>query len=184
MTHTTLSTPQTYHLTTPNSPLTPKICRDTVALLLATNGHTPDLADTARTLVSEVVTNALLHTTSPTIDMETAVLPDGVRVAVYDDNPAVHLAPLDTAWDGEHGRGLLLVQALAQAWGVTPAHPYGRKHVWFELRGHHTSGCPPPRAPEPSSSQQQHSSATAARAGEQHPPRGTPHEDESHEQSR
>ncbi|MHA5048794.1 ATP-binding protein [Streptomyces sp. SD15] len=139
MNGTTPITPGTYHLTTPNSPLTPKICRDTVAILLAANGHAPALADTARTLVSEVVTNAVLHTTSPTIDMETAVLPDGVRVAVYDDNPAVHLTPLDTTWEGECGRGLLLVQVLAQAWGVTPAPPYGRKHVWFELRSHHTS---------------------------------------------
>ncbi|MET8023546.1 hypothetical protein [Streptomyces avermitilis] len=75
----TLITPGTYHLTTPNSPLTPKICRDTVAILLATNGHAPGLADTARTLVSELVTNAVLHTASPTIAMETAVLSDGVR---------------------------------------------------------------------------------------------------------
>lgn len=129
-------TPGTYHLTTPNSPLTPKICRDTVAILLATNGHAPALADTARTLVSEVVTNAVQHTVSPTIDMETAVLADGVRVSVYDDSPTVHLVPVDAGWDGEGGRGLLLVQALAQAWGVAAAaYPYSRKHVWFELRG-------------------------------------------------
>lgn len=139
MTHTTPIAPQTYRLSTPNSLLTPKICRDTVAILIAANGHASDLADTARTLVSELVTNAVLHTTSPTIDLETAVLADGVRVAVYDDSPAIHLAPLDTAWDSECGRGLLLVQALAQAWGVASAHPYSRKHVWFELRGHHAS---------------------------------------------
>lgn len=66
--------------------------------------------------------------------METAVLPDGVRVAVYDDSPAVHLVPVDAGRDGECGRGLLLVQALAQTWGITPGHPYSRKHVWFELR--------------------------------------------------
>lgn len=140
MTRATSIAPQTYHLTTPNSPLTPKICRDTVVILLVIHGHTSDLADTARTLVSEVVTNAVLHTGSPTIDMETAVLPNGVRIAVYDDSPAAHLAPIDATWDGECGRGLLLVQALAETWGVTPAHPYSRKHVWFELRGQHTSG--------------------------------------------
>ncbi|MFE9765566.1 ATP-binding protein [Streptomyces sp. NPDC005808] len=140
MAHDISSALQTYYLTTPNSPLTPKICRDTVAILLATHGHTPDLADTARNLVSEIVTNAVLHTTSPTIDMETAVLLDGVRIAVYDDSPAAHLVPIDTTWDGECGRGLLLVQALAETWGVTPAHPFSRKHVWFELRGQGASG--------------------------------------------
>jgi len=72
--------------------------------------------------------------------METAVLADGVRVSVYDDSPAAPLVPLSLAWDGECGRGLLLVLALAQAWGVAPAHPCNRKHLWFELRSG-TGGC-------------------------------------------
>lgn len=115
-------TPQTYHLTTPNSPLSPRICRETVALLLSTNGHAPHLADTARTLVSEVVTNAVRHTRTPTVRLETAVTADGVRVAVYDDSPA----------------GC----ALAQGWGVGRAYAPGHvgKHVWFELRDQQTGG--------------------------------------------
>ncbi|GAA2637791.1 ATP-binding protein [Streptomyces vastus] len=128
--------PPTYQLTTPNSPLSPKICRDTVAILLAANGHAPHLADTARTLVSEVVTNAVRHTGTPTIKLETAVLAEGVRVAVYDDGPAGLLLPSEAAQDSEGGRGLLLVQALAHTWGVGPAYSPGRdgKHVWFELQ--------------------------------------------------
>lgn len=128
--------PPTYQLTTPNSTLSPKICRDTVAILLAANGHAPHLADTARTLVSEVVTNAVRHTGTPTIRLETAVLADGVRVAVYDDGPAGLLLPSEAAQDSEGGRGLLLVQALAHTWGVGPAYSPGRngKHVWFELQ--------------------------------------------------
>jgi hypothetical protein len=35
------------------------------------------------------------------------------------------------AADGTHGRGLVLVQALADAWGVS-AHEVG-KSVWYEL---------------------------------------------------
>lgn len=128
--------PPTYQLTTPNSTLSPKICRDTVAILLAANGHAPHLADTARTLVSEVVTNAVRHTGTPTIRLETAVLADGVRVAVYDDGPAGLLLPSEAAQDSEGGRGLLLVQALAHTWGVGPAYSPDRngKHVWFELQ--------------------------------------------------
>ena len=34
--------------------------------------------------------------------------------------------------DDEHGRGLLLVEALAHAWGSEPVH--GGKRVWAELR--------------------------------------------------
>ncbi|MFK4065797.1 ATP-binding protein [Streptomyces sp. NPDC029674] len=131
-------TPQTYHLTTPNTPLSPKICRDTLTLLLAANGRA-ELADTARTLVSEVVTNAVMHTKSPTIGMEACVLADGgVRVAVYDDCRAEPLAALDVSRDREHGRGLFLVQALAHEWGTAPApsrfRTGGGKRVWFELR--------------------------------------------------
>ncbi|WP_322620236.1 ATP-binding protein [Streptomyces acidicola] len=137
-------TPQTYHLTTPNSPLSPRICRETVAMLLSTNGHDPRVADTARTLVSEVVTNAVRHTKTPTVRLETAVTADGVRVAVYDDSPAGLLVPPEVAretygtYDDEGGRGLLLVRALAQGWGVGGAYAPGRvgKHVWFELRDH------------------------------------------------
>ncbi|MGC9437760.1 ATP-binding protein [Streptomyces sp. WG5] len=36
--------------------------------------------------------------------------------------------------DGEHGRGLLLVSALASRWGFTPRFPSG-KTVWAELPG-------------------------------------------------
>ncbi|MFD7134045.1 ATP-binding protein [Streptomyces sp. NPDC059894] len=131
------TTPQTYHLTTPNSPLSPRICRDTVAILLTTSGHAPHLADTARTLVSEIVTNAVRHTSTPAIHLTTAVTGDGVRVAVYDDGPLPNLAPSTPTVHDENGRGLLLVQALAQAWGTGPGHDPGRpgKHVWFELSG-------------------------------------------------
>ncbi|QES35658.1 hypothetical protein DEJ48_21545 [Streptomyces venezuelae] len=65
------------------------------------------------------------------------VLHDGVRVVVYDDHAAAEpLAALDVSRDSEHGRGLLLVQALADDWGVGPAaHPRGKgKNVWFEIR--------------------------------------------------
>ncbi|MEW2393328.1 ATP-binding protein [Streptomyces venezuelae] len=130
-------TSHTYRLTTPNTPLSPKICRDTVAMLLTANGHRPDLTDTARTLVSEIVTNAVTHTGSPTIDLETEVLCDGVRVVGYDDHAVAEpLAALDVSRDSEYGRGLLLVQALADDWGAGPAaRPHGRgKNVWFELR--------------------------------------------------
>jgi len=129
-----------YHLTAPNSPLSPKICRDTVALLLAANGHGPCLADTARILVSEVVTNAVLHTGTPTISMKTAVTAEGVRVAVYDDGgpvvPGGPLVPAEVAQDSEGGRGLFLLEALAHRWGSTPRRPRALhgKHVWFELR--------------------------------------------------
>lgn len=139
-----MNAPQTYRLHTPNSPSSPKICRDTVALLLRVTGH-PELVDTAGLLVSELVTNVSLHTASLAVSLEAVVRRDRVRVSVYDDSPAGSPpVPSMPDQDSDSGRGLLLVQAMAQAWGVGPGYPSGLdrrddqdgKHVWFELRDH------------------------------------------------
>ncbi|MFD5254934.1 ATP-binding protein [Streptomyces bobili] len=129
--------PQIYRLRTPNSPASPKICRDTVALLLNATGH-HELTDAAGLLVSELVTNVGLHTRSLAVRLETVVRLDRVRVSVYDDEPARPAPPPAIDLGAENGRGLLLIEAMAQSWGVGSAHPhspYG-KHIWFELRGH------------------------------------------------
>jgi anti-sigma regulatory factor (Ser/Thr protein kinase) len=87
---------------------------------------------TASLLVSELVTNAIVHgRCGPTVDV---VLQDGVlRVAVSDvwpvPLPAVDLHPRTSA---EGGRGLLIVSLLAGRWGVEPMADEG-KTVWFEL---------------------------------------------------
>ncbi len=128
--------PQIYRLRTPNSPTSPKICRDIVALLLQATGH-PQLADTARLLVSEVVTNVHLHTASPAVGLETIVRHDRVHVSVYDDAPDTDDArPQPANAHAESGRGLLLLDGLAQDWGVSQdyEHRVAGKRVWFELR--------------------------------------------------
>ncbi|WP_200304044.1 ATP-binding protein [Streptomyces adelaidensis] len=136
-THPVKHPPQIYRLRTPNSPTSPKICRDVVALLLQTTGH-GELVDTARLLVSELVTNVGLHTTSLDVRLEAVVRHDRVRVSVYDDElraaPAARPSPLDA--EAEHGRGLLLLSELAQEWGVGRGNePLALgKQVWFELR--------------------------------------------------
>lgn len=56
-------------------------------------------------------------------------VPSGVRVAVKDSHP--DLPVLQQISDDEHGRGLLLVDALSSSWGVD-ARPPG-KSVWFQL---------------------------------------------------
>lgn len=92
----------------------------------------PGLADTAELLTSELVTNALVHTDRGA--ELTATLTGGpvrrLRVEVYDfvtRHPKMRKASDHAA----SGRGLLLVQALADTWGVRP-HGVG-KIVWFEL---------------------------------------------------
>jgi anti-sigma regulatory factor (Ser/Thr protein kinase) len=87
--------------------------------------------DTATLLVSEVVTNAILHarsTVTLTVDVADAV----VRITVRDGSPVqprVHpFSPTSAT-----GRGLLLLDRLAQRWGVDPDPVTGGKVVWFEV---------------------------------------------------
>ncbi|MEU2158470.1 ATP-binding protein [Streptomyces sp. NPDC019396] len=92
-------------------------------------------AEVAELLVSELVTNALVHTDDGAVVTAT-VAPARLRVEVRDftsgaDDP--HLPVPAVGDDSTHGRGLLLVQNLADAWGVR-AHALG-KVVWFELDG-------------------------------------------------
>ncbi|MFP8907243.1 ATP-binding protein [Streptomyces atacamensis] len=129
---------RTYELRAPNIPETVKVARNMVAGLLDATGHSA-LAETARLLVSEVVSNVHLHTKVPLLTLEATVGRDRVRVSVRDDDttgapssPGAGVPP-----EAEHGRGLLLVRELAAAWGTVwhgGLQPSG-KSVWFELRG-------------------------------------------------
>ncbi|MFD9485265.1 ATP-binding protein [Streptomyces sp. NPDC059991] len=87
-------------------------------------------ADVAELLTCELVTNALIHTDQGAVVTAT-LAPAGLRVEVHDFTPMLPGPYVPSADDGTHGRGLLLVQALADAWGMR-AHEAG-KVVWFEL---------------------------------------------------
>ncbi|WLW51288.1 ATP-binding protein [Streptomyces sp. YU58] len=100
----------------------------------------PGRSEVAELLTSELVTNALVHTDHDAV-FTAVVGPRGLRVEVRDfvaRRPRVCVANANAdangdAGDGTHGRGLVLVQSLADAWGVR-AHGVG-KSVWFELDG-------------------------------------------------
>ncbi|MFJ8312742.1 MULTISPECIES: ATP-binding protein [unclassified Streptomyces] len=97
--------------------------------LLGPSRHSGAL-DVAELLTSELVTNALVHTDHGAVVTAT-VGEAGLRVEVRDFVAALPTPHAPSADDGTHGRGLLLVQALADAWGV---HEHGMgKVVWFEL---------------------------------------------------
>ncbi|MEN3273682.1 MAG: hypothetical protein V7636_2443 [Actinomycetota bacterium] len=88
-----------------------------------------NILDPAALLTSELVANALMHG-SPPLSVEVLAVDAGVRVAVRDTHPDLP-SVRGAISDDEHGRGLLLVDALASAWGVD-ADPPG-KAVWFQL---------------------------------------------------
>ncbi|MFI9168286.1 ATP-binding protein [Streptomyces lincolnensis] len=92
----------------------------------------PGRSEVAELLTSELVTNALVHTDHDAV-FTAVVGPRGLRVEVRDFVARRPRMCVPVADDGTHGRGLMLVQSLADAWGVR-AHGVG-KSVWFELDG-------------------------------------------------
>jgi anti-sigma regulatory factor (Ser/Thr protein kinase) len=94
------------------------------------------LVEIAVLLTSEVVTNAVVHADPDALASELvvrlAVTDDVVRIEVHDDGPGAPTVG-DGAADDEFGRGMVLVEHLASAWGVVP-DPVGGKSVWFEVR--------------------------------------------------
>lgn len=90
----------------------------------------PGRSDIAELLTSELVTNALVHTDQEAV-LTATVGPGGLRVEVRDFVARRPRLRVPNADDGTNGRGLVLVQSLADSWGVR-AHGVG-KAVWFEL---------------------------------------------------
>jgi anti-sigma regulatory factor (Ser/Thr protein kinase) len=90
-----------------------------------------DVCQTAALLVSELVTNAVVHgQTAATIEVHRPA--DTLRVTVRDDNPDLPPVGEHPGLTAESGRGLLIVSMLAQDWGVEVLNE--GKAVWFELR--------------------------------------------------
>jgi anti-sigma regulatory factor (Ser/Thr protein kinase) len=81
-------------------------------------------------LASELISNAVLHVGRP---MTLRISRGGqrIRVEVQDESQQLPRLEHPGARD-EHGRGLLLVEALASEWGAE-VHPDDGKTVWFEF---------------------------------------------------
>jgi anti-sigma regulatory factor (Ser/Thr protein kinase) len=88
-------------------------------------------AESAVTCVSELVTNAVLHTRSgrPGGHLQLTVERHpgdwSVKVGVLDEGTGARLPPAQRP-GGEHGRGLAIVEVLSQEWGVTPMYGTAR----------------------------------------------------------
>lgn len=86
-------------------------------------------ADDARLLLSEILTNAVQHAQGP-LGLHLCRTATELTVEVSDHSP--HLPqPRLAAEDDESGRGLILVRALADTWGVRPTDE--GKTTWFTL---------------------------------------------------
>lgn len=85
--------------------------------------------------VSELATNALVHGVPPGRGFRIQLYwTQGIlRIELHDSGDGEVLAVPGPAPDAEGGRGLLLVGALADAWGVGERNP--GKTVWCEFAG-------------------------------------------------
>ena len=95
-----------------------------------------DVVDSVALMVSELATNACKHANT---DFVVAIEQVGQRIRVeVTDGGAGQPQPRSPSTDELSGRGLRIVEALADDWGVIPAEGAG-KTVWFSV----TSGDQP-----------------------------------------
>lgn len=88
------------------------------------------LIEDARLLTSELITNAVVHVHSE-VRLVVAIHQGVVRVEVHDgDDAEPLLIPSRPGPEDRGGRGLLIVDALADRWGAEREST--GKYVWFE----------------------------------------------------
>lgn len=122
-------------VTIESTPDAPSLAR---RLVTAHGAHLPaEVVEDALLLVSELVSNAVRHG-RPEIALSLLTTPSTLRIAVSDQGveiPAArtpdHATPVPVV--ATSGRGLAIVEAVAQAWGIVAAEPPPGKTVWFEL---------------------------------------------------
>lgn len=125
----------------PADPTSPRRCRLAATDLLERAGA-DHLAPDAALLVSELVTNVLLHARSDA-RVRLSVRSGTLLVEVEDESPVLP-QPQAPAQSSPTGRGLALVEGLANAWGAVP-NGDGGKVIWFELGERtHTRSAPRP----------------------------------------
>ena len=94
--------------------------------------HAGHVLEDAVLLVSEVVTNSVVHGGPPIVVAVDCDSTTGLKVRVRDGSRELPM-PRDADVLAEGGRGLGLVERLSDDWGVDP-EPGDGKQVWFVLR--------------------------------------------------
>lgn len=97
---------------------------------LRTWGVSADDMDTVLLVVSELVTNALVHTDGR-VRLDLTLVNHRLRVAVADSSPRTPAKATSIGWEATGGRGILLVEAMSASWGTVPVS--GGKQVWSEI---------------------------------------------------
>ena len=88
------------------------------------------LADSAVLLTSELVTEALVQASGP-VQVRVTVSDRSAHVEVQAGDPQAPLRPQLPARRAASGSGLLLLDELADSWGIIPAH--NGRITWFTV---------------------------------------------------
>jgi anti-sigma regulatory factor (Ser/Thr protein kinase) len=81
-------------------------------------------------IITELVTNAVKHGPGGPVEVAIQAGGSGMRGEVADPGPGIHHHELDRRRATEEGgRGLFLVDALSDSWGLSD----DRSRVWFEV---------------------------------------------------
>lgn len=110
----------------------PARAREAVREAAKTTAVTPDDRWRAEMIITELVTNAVRHGPGGPVEIALEAGGAGVRGEVADPGPGIRRNELDKRRATEEGgRGLFLVDALSDSWGLAE----DRSRVWFEVAG-------------------------------------------------
>ncbi len=122
--------PWSYGLLIPHDPRAVGVVRATLRSILKA-ARLGCVADTVELLASKLVTNAYRHSrTDAYVSMDWEPDPARFQVTVWDHGPGIPTRA-EVPPDAESGRGLGIVDACADEWGVRD-YPQG-KAVWFSI---------------------------------------------------
>jgi len=95
------------------------------------DGAPPDVAETIAVMTSELATNSIRHASSA-FEVGVDRIDGTIRVEVTDEGSGVPtvLSPDPTQ---HSGRGLFIVDKLADDWGVVASRDRNTKTVWFSV---------------------------------------------------
>ena len=113
----------------PKSLVSASLAREFVAETLDAWGVST-IRDAALLVTSELAANALTHADSD-FQVQLSLTAGSVRIDVVDHGEGAP-EPQPRSMSEEHGRGLLLIDAMATAWGIDDADGDG-KAVWAEI---------------------------------------------------
>jgi signal transduction histidine kinase len=120
---------ETLMLRLSGGPTAPARARTALGSLDRTLG---ELRHDADLLVSELVTNSVIHAQAREVELHAAADEDRVRIEVVDPGPGFdrRSARREPSLTGEGGYGLNIVDRLAHRWGVSRD---GLSYVWLEI---------------------------------------------------